>query len=121
MGKGFDATHDLDLGDFIAEQAAAENVTSLHILVLGMRGMHYTMPGYGKPMGQQAFDMAEDEDYRWMGALSSQLLPQSPGEKGRTLTLYDLRTLRYRGLNMPAQWEKVIYSFDLLVIDPGSR
>ena len=118
MGKGLNATHDLDLGDFIAEQAAAENVTSLHILVLGLRGMHYTLPGYGKSMGQQAFDMAQDQDYRWMGTLSNQLLPQSVGEHGQTLTLYDLRKLRYRALNLPPQWEKVIYSFDLLVVEP---
>jgi hypothetical protein len=35
------------------------------------------------------------------------------------LTLYDLRRLRYQGLAMSAQWEKIIYSFDLLVLEPS--
>jgi hypothetical protein len=118
MGKGLNATHELDLGDFIAEHAAAENVRSLHILVLGMRGMHFTVPGYGRPVGQQPFDMAQDEDYRWLGALSNQLLPKNPEDNGQMLTLFDLRKLRYRKLHMPVQWEKVIYSFDLLVVEP---
>ncbi len=118
MGKGLNATHDLDLGDFVAEHATAENATSLHILVLGLRGMHFTKPGYGKAMGQESFDMAQDEDYRWLGTLSNQLLPQGPEENGQTLTLFDLRKLRYRQLDMPAEWEKVIYSFDLLVVEP---
>ena len=62
--------------------------------------------------------MAQDEDYRWLGALSNQLLAQSPEENGQMLTLFDLRKLRYRGLDMPVQWEKVAYSFDLLVVEP---
>ncbi len=119
MGRGFNATHDLDLGDFIAEQAAAENAASLHILVLGLHGMQYTMPGYGKPMGQESFDVAQDKDSRWLGAVSKELLPQDPDESGQMLTLFDLRKLRYRELEMPAEWEKVIYSFDLFVIEPN--
>jgi hypothetical protein len=118
MGKGLNATHDLDLGDFIAEYAASQNAASLHILVLGLQGTHLTMPGYGKPMGTETFDMAQDADYDWLGALSNQLLPQNPKASGQTLTLIDLRKLRYQKLNIPAQWEKVIYSFDLLVVEP---
>src|ERR1700733_4761413 len=55
--------------------------------------------------GNRPFDMAQDEDYRWLGALSNQLLAQSPEENGQMLTLFDLRKLRYRGLDMPVQWE----------------
>lgn len=117
MGKGLNATHDLDLGDFIAEQAAAETAASLHILILGLRGTHFSKPGYGKPMEQKSFDMVQDTDYRWLGTLSNQLLPQGPEADGQTLTLFDLRSLRYRQLDMPAEWEKVIYSFDLLVVE----
>ncbi len=119
MGKGLNATHDLDLGDFIAEQAAAENASSLHILVLGMRGTSYTMPGYGKPMGKQPFDMAQEASYGWMAALSDQTLQQGPAQDGQVLTLYDLRKLRYRGLDLSPEWEKTIYSFDLLIVEPS--
>jgi hypothetical protein len=119
MGKGLNATHDLDLGNFLAEHAAGENVPSVHILVLGLHGMHFTTPGYGKPMGQEAFDMSQVEDYQWLGALASQLFTHNPELPGQTLTLFDLRKLRYRDFDMPAEWERVVYSFDLLVVEPS--
>ena len=116
--KGFNETHDLNLGDFVAQVAAAEQVQSLHILVLGLKGMHYTMPAYGKSMGQEPFVMSEDPYYAWMGTLSAAMVSQPAGNPGTMLTLFDLRALRYRHLSLPPEWERVIYSNDLLVVFP---
>lgn len=116
--KGFNETHDLDLGDFVAELAAAEQVRSLHILALGLRGMHYTMPAYGKPIGEEPFVMAEDPYYAWLSAISGDMIPQPAGSKGTMLTLFDLRKLRYRQFALPPEWERIAYSNDLLVVFP---
>ena len=48
-GKGFNYTHELNLGNFVAEVAAGEQAQSLHIFVLGARGEHFAINGYGRP------------------------------------------------------------------------
>lgn len=117
-GKGFNYTHELNLGNFIAELAAGEQAQSLHLFVLGARGMHYKFAGYGKPLGQEPFIMSDDPDYKWLAVAISNLLPQQPGSAGTTLTLFDLRQLRYRHLDLPREWEHVIYSYDLCILMP---
>jgi hypothetical protein len=117
-GKGFNYTHELNLGNFIAELAAGEQAQSLHMFILGARGMHFTIQGYGKPLGQIPFIMADDPDYKWLAPAVANLFPQQPGSTGVTLTLFDLRQLRYRGLNLPREWEQVIYSYDLCILMP---
>jgi hypothetical protein len=117
-GRGFDTLHQLNIGDFIAELAAGEQAQSLHLLVLGARGMHYNPAGYGKPFGQQPFVMSEDPDFKWLALAASNLIPADPAAPGTQLTLFDLRQLRYRGIALPSQWEHIIYSYDLLVLIP---
>ena len=116
--KGLNETHELNLGNFIAEVAAAEQVRSLHILVLGLQGMHYTVSAYGKPMGQEPFVTSQAPYYAWVEAATGDLAPQPADNTGTMLTLFDLRKLRYRHLSLPAEWERVIYSNDLLVVFP---
>lgn len=117
-GKGFNYNHELNLGNFIAELAAGEQAQSLHILVLGAHGMHYSMDGYGKPLGQRSFVLSDDKDYRWAALATANLLPQQPKISGTTLTLFDLRQLRYGALDLPPGWEHVIYSYDLFILMP---
>jgi hypothetical protein len=119
-GMGFDTSHELNLGDFIAELAAGEDAQSLHLVVLGARGMHYDNAGmkYGKALGQQPFVMSDDPDYKWIALAVSILIPPDPAAPGTQLTLFDLRRLRHRGLDLPPQWEHVIYSNDLLILIP---
>ena len=114
--KGFNETHDLNLGDFVAQVAAAEQVRSLHILVLGLSGMHFTMPAYSRSMGQEPFVLSEDPYYAWVKVLPMD--PSALGETGTMLTLFDLRKLRYRHLTLPPEWERVIYGNDLLIVFP---
>ena len=116
--KGFNYTHDLNLGNFIAELAAGEQVQSLHILVLGARGNHYAINGYAKPFGQRPFLLSDDPDYRWAALAIASLLPQQPGSSGTTLTLFDLRQLRFRALDLPSGWEHTIYSYDIFILMP---
>jgi hypothetical protein len=42
------------------------------------------------------------------------MLPQGPGGVGTTLTLFDLRQLRYRDLDLSREWEHAVYSYDIL-------
>jgi hypothetical protein len=117
-GKGFSYTRELNLGNFIAELAAGEQAQSLHMFVLGARGMHFTVAGYGKPLGRQPFVLSEDPDYKWLAPAVADLLPQPPAASGTTLTLFDLRQLRYRGLDLSREWEHVIYSYDFCILMP---
>jgi hypothetical protein len=117
-GKGFNYTHELNLGNFVAELAAGERAESLHIFVLGARGKHYAITGYGRPMGQQPFVLSDDPDYKWLAPAVADMLPQGPGGAGTTLTLFDLRQLRYRGLDLSREWEHAIYSYDICILMP---
>jgi hypothetical protein len=124
-GKGFSYTHQLDLGDFVAAVADGEQAHSLHMFVLGARGEMFNMPGYGKPLGKQPFVLKDMEDYKWLAPALDDMLPQPAPSAGSplkapstTLTLYDLRTLRFRNLDLPHEWEHVIYSYDLCILLP---
>ena len=108
----------MNLGDFIAEFAAGEQAESLHLFVLGARGTHLVIEGYGKPLGQKPFVMSEDPEYGWLGPAFSDLLPQQAGTVGTVLTLFDLRQLRYQGLKLSSEWEHVVYSYDICVLMP---
>jgi hypothetical protein len=117
-GKGFNYTHELNLGNFVAELAAGEQVQSLHIFVLGARGEHYAINGYGRPWGLQSFVLTDDPNYKWLAPAVANMLPQGPGGAGTTLTLFDLRRLRYRGLDLSREWEHAIYSYDICILMP---
>lgn len=98
--------------------AAGEQAQSLHILVLGARGKHYTIDKYDKPVGQRSFLLSDDPDYRWAALAIANMLPQEPGTSGTTLTLFDLRQFRSRALDLPSGWEYVIYSYDIFILMP---
>ena len=109
--KGINPLHQRDLGNFIAEFADGQNATSLHILVLGAKGTHALFSGYDRPLRFEPFVMDQDEDYRW-------LKPAIDDQEVGAWTLYDLRKLRFKHLDLNADWERVIYGYDLLVLIP---
>ena len=80
--------------------------------------MHYDIAGYGKPLGQKPFVLSDDPDYKWLALAASNLIPTDPAAAGTQLTLFDLRQLRYRAIDLPRQWEHAIYSYDLLILIP---
>ena len=98
MYKGFNVLHQRDLGNFVAELADGEKAQSLHILVLGARGTHAAFTGYAKPLAHEPFVMTDDPDYKWLAPAVGDLLPHESGSGGETLTLFDLRKLRFRGI-----------------------
>jgi hypothetical protein len=44
--------------------------------------------------------------------------PVIGAQKAGSWTLYDLRKLRFKHLDLTADWERVVYGYDLLVIIP---
>jgi len=118
MYQGFNVLHQRDLGNFVAELADGEKTQSLHILVLGVRGTHAAFAGYAKPLSHDRFVMTDDPDYKWLEAAVGELLAPEPGSSGQTLTLFDLRMLRFRGIDLSPEWERVVYGYDLFVLIP---
>ena len=110
--KGFNPLHERDLGNYIAEMADGQGLSSLHICILGAKGTHATYGGYNRPMKLEPFVMADDDDYHWLKPLVDAQLPNA-------WTLYDLRALRFQKLGaVDPDMERVIYGYDLLVIVP---
>jgi hypothetical protein len=109
--KGINPLHERDLGNFVAEFADGRNETSLHIMVLGAKGTHAVYGGYGQPLKLAPFVMDQDGDYRWFKAASD-------AQKTGSWTLFDLRQLRFKHLEMGMDWERVVYGYDLLVVIP---
>jgi hypothetical protein len=109
--KGINPLHERDLGNFVAEFADGRNSTSLHIMVLGAKGTHALFTGYARPLKFEPFVMDQDDDYRW-------LKPVIDAQKTGSWTLYDLRKLRFKHLDLNVDWERAIYGYDLLVIIP---
>ena len=118
LGKGFNVLHQRDLGNFVAELADGEGARSLHVLVLGARGTHAMFAGYAKPLGHQPFVMTDDPEYKWIAPAVADLLEQQANKGGKTLTLFDLRTLRFRGIELSPEWERIAYGYDLFVLMP---
>lgn len=117
-GKGFSLIHQRDLGNFVAEQADLEGSQSLHILAVGVRGFHSYPDAYGKPPTPQPFELAKDPEMGWLAPALVQVLPEQAKDGATTLTLFDLRALRFRKLDLPSGWDSFIYSYDLLVLVP---
>lgn len=110
--RGFNPLHQRDLGNYIAEVADGEGSTSLHICVLGAKGTHRGYGGYHRPTKLAEFVLDEDRDYAWTKPAVDMQLPGS-------WTLYDLRRLRFQQLgNIDPAMERLIYSYDLLIMIP---
>ena len=67
--------------------------------------------GYDRPLTQQPFAMEKDEDYHWIKAAID-------AQKAGGWTLFDLRQLRFKHLEMSEDWERVVYGYDLMVMIP---
>ena len=110
--KGFNPLHQRDLGNYIAELADGEGSTSLHICVLGARGIHRIYGGYDRTSKLERFVMDDDPDYRWLKPAIDNQLPN-------VWTLFDLRKMRFQTLgSVDPGMERLIYGYDLLVVVP---
>ncbi len=116
MGKGFSPLHQREIGNTVAELADVQGVPSLHIMIFGARGRVASSGGYRKPLKIEPFDLATYKGEEWAKPALDAMLPS---ENNATLTLFDLRKLRFRrGLTLPDEWNRMVYSYDLLVLIP---
>lgn len=110
--KGFNLIHQRELGIYIAELADSEGSVSLHICVLGVKGVHRFYGGYERPTKLQHFVTDGDITYYWLKPAIDNSLPGA-------WTLFDLRRMRFQNLgSVDPGMERLLYGFDLLVIAP---
>ena len=114
--KGFNDLHQLDLGDYVAELASAERATSLHVQVLAAKGTLAGLGGYARPTKTEHFVLADIPEYAWLKPIVD-MLPTTESDK-LTGVVLDLRKLRFRSLALPAEWQHLVYGYDLLVVLP---
>ncbi|HMM66222.1 MAG TPA: hypothetical protein PKC03_04715 [Dokdonella sp.] len=115
-GKGFSPLQVRDIGNFVAEFADGERTQSLHLLVLAARGKHALFGGYAKPVKVEPFAITDDPGYQWLTPAIERMVAQP--DKGDALSLFDLRKLRFRGIDAPSEWRRIIHAYDLLVLLP---
>ncbi len=84
----------------------------------GVRGTQADFAEYAKPMSHDRFVMTDDPGYKWLETAVGELLAPEAGSSGQTLTLFDLRMLRFRGIDLSPKWERVVYGYDLFVLIP---
>src|SRR5262245_43806513 len=110
--KGFNEIEQRDLGNYIAETADSEGLNSLHICVLGAKGVHRIYGGYNRPEKLEPFSIGEGDFYTWLKPAVDNQLPNA-------WTLYDLRKLRFKHFSsIDPEMDRLIYGYDLLVILP---
>lgn len=115
MWKGFNDLHQLDLGDYVAELASVEQATSLHVQVIAAKGTLASLGGYARPTKTERFVLADVPEYAWLKPVVDLLPKDSDRLMGVVL---DLRKLRFRQLAMSAEWQHLVYGYDLLVVLP---
>ena len=117
MGKGFSALGQRDLGNFVAERAEGEGTASLHMVVLGGRGVHAFYNGVGRQARQEPFVMSDDKDYAWAGDV---LASRPKSASAEDWLVVDLRELRDGPSgDMTVQWRELIRRYDIVVMAPG--
>ena len=110
--KGVNPLGERDIGNFVAEQSDVAGRPSLHILMLGVRGVHASFGGYYRPLGREPFKMTDDKDYHWLADAV-----QAQASTG--WTLFDLRPLRHVGIaSLSPDWKRAIDGYDLLLLVP---
>ena len=110
--RGYNPIPQRDLGNFLAEQADLSGPPSLHILVVSVEGEHIVYNGYQRPPQHLSGATASFDGYHW-------LTPAAALANKHSLTLYDLRKLRFgHAADLTPEWTRVIYGYDLLVLLP---
>ena len=110
MYKGVNPLRQRDLGNFVAERAEGEGASSLHIAVLGRKGVHALYDGVGRAARLQPFVITNDVDYAW--------LKDVPAAPVGGWTVVDLRKLRPGLAKVGPQWREIVLGYDLLVLAP---
>lgn len=114
--KGVNALRQRDLGNFVAERAEGEGVSSLHLLVLGAEGQLGGYNGVGQQVSIRPYQPLAEADYAWLkDVLAARPEPAAASD----WLLLDLRQLRGRPMpDMSAQWRQLVQGYDLVVVAP---
>jgi hypothetical protein len=110
--KGVNPLGERDLGNHLAERAEGRGLESLHILILGAKGIHAVPAKFARPFEHQPFELGKDRDYDWFKVAADRQMPEG-------WTLFDLRALRHHAISdLDSSWRRVINGYDFLVVIP---
>jgi hypothetical protein len=118
MYKGINPLRNNDMGNFVTELADGQGTTSLHIMILGVKGSQLRFDGIGRPYQAGDFNLAEDKDSDFLF-----LKPMFDNLETSGWTMFDLRGLRkgFRSLEpVDKEMERLIFGYDLLVLIPNA-
>jgi len=113
MFRGINPLHSSEIGDLISEAAEANQLKSVHILIVGVKGEQLHFVGIGKPAEPGALDLAGDKDSSFLF-----FKPLFDMQIENSWTLYDLRALRdgfSKYGKIDPEMERVIFGYDFVV------
>jgi erythromycin esterase-like protein len=116
MYRGINMIHNNDIGNMVAELAGWNGKTSVHIMILGVKGTQLAFAGIGKPGAVASLDLKSDPrgDFNFLAPMFDNMLAGS-------WTMYDMRGLRpHFGAygKLDTELERVIFGYDFVVLVP---
>ncbi len=119
MFRGINPLHSSELGNLIAEAAEANQLKSVNILIVGVKGEQLHFAGIGKPSEAAPLDLARDKDSPFLF-----FKPLFDVQIENSWTLYDLRALRdsfSKYGKIDPELERVIFGYDFVVLIPDPK
>jgi hypothetical protein len=119
MFRGINPLHSSELGNLIAEAAEANQLKSVNILIVGVKGEQLHFAGIGKPSEAAPLDLAGDKDSSFLF-----FKPLFDLQIENSWTLYDLRALRdsfSKYGKIDPELERVIFGYDFVVLIPEPK
>ena len=119
MFRGINPLHSSELGNLIAEAAEANQLKSVNILIVGVKGEQLHFAGIGKPPEAAPLDLAGDKDSPFLF-----FKPLFNVQIENSWTLYDLRALRdsfSKYGKIDPELERVIFGYDFVVLIPDPK
>jgi hypothetical protein len=119
MFRGINPLHSSELGNLIGEAAEANQLKSVHILILGVKGEQLHFVGIGKPAEAAPLDLPGDKDSPFLF-----FKPLFDAQVEHSWTLYDLRALRDQFSKygkIDPELERVIFGYDFVVLIPDPK
>jgi hypothetical protein len=119
MYRGINPLHSSELGNLIAEAAEANQLKSVNILIVGVKGEQLHFAGIGKPSEAAPLDLASDKDSPFLF-----FKPLFDLQIENSWTLYDLRALRdsfSKYGKIDPELERVIFGYDFVVLIPDPK
>jgi hypothetical protein len=117
MYKGMNPLRNNDMGNFVTELADGQGATSLHIVILGVKGSQLRFAGIGRPYQAADLNLAENKDSDFLF-----LKPMFDSLESEGWTMFDLRALRkgFRSLEpVDKEMERMVFGYDLMVLIPN--